>query len=332
MIKVLVDIEKNLSSRDALFKSACQDACKNKILNKENIDDVVNAFIKRENEFSTALDDDFAIPHAVSNKINEPCIVFFRNKKGIQWDENKKSIKQIIFLFIPEKDRQSSHMDIISSIATSLLDESVRSKLMKSKNVTELKKIFDVSGSKETENKSSSNSVKDSKGTVLCITACPVGVAHTYLAAEKLQDAITKQGYTCFVETHGSVGVKGEFTSKQLSQADLVIIASDIGIDTNRFAGKKVYKTKVKEAVDKPAELFTKALKDATVVSGSNGNSKTFEDNTKDAGIVKHLMTGVSYMIPFIIFGGLMIAISLGLQKAIYGYEPGQAAPANSFL
>lgn len=333
MIKVLIDIEKNLSSRDALFKSICQDAVKAKVINKADVDTVVQAFINRENEFSTALDEDFAIPHAVSDKILEPCICFVRNKKGVKWDDNKKAIKQIIFLLIPEKDRQSSHMDIISSIATSLLDESIRSKLMKSKSVTELKKLFQSAGSKTSED--SSQPVKadntNNKGTILCITACPVGVAHTYLAAEKLQNEITNQGYQCFVETHGSVGVKGEFSAKQINEASLVIIASDIGIDTKRFAGKKLYKTKVKEAVDNPSGLFQKALKDATIVSGSS-NQKTFEDKEKDNGVVKHLMTGVSYMIPFIIFGGLLIAISLGLQKAIYGDGAGHGAPVNSFL
>lgn len=331
MVEIIVELDKELKTQKQIFELVCKKASSLNIINKDKEAEVVQAFLKRESEFSTALSDGFAIPHAVSSEINKVSIFYVRNKNNIKWDDVNKDVKYMIFLLIPEKDRTSKHMDILSKIATSLLDEDFKKKLKTSKSTKNIQEEFIKLQENEEELSTSSIDKNSSGKLILGITACPVGIAHTYLAAEKLKEAAEAKGFKCKVETHGSVGVKNEFTSKEIQEAELIIIASDIGVDTSRFNGKKIYTTKVKKAVDNSQKVIDIALKEAKVQSQDNVSSKTTFEEKKEGKVVKHLMTGVSYMIPFIIFGGLMIALSLGLQKIIYD-SAGGSAPDGSFL
>lgn len=332
MVDVIVELDKEQKTQKQIFEFVCKKATSLNVINKGKEKNVVEAFQRRESEFSTALGDGFAIPHAVSSEIKKVSIFFVRNKTNIKWDDVNKDVKYMIFLLIPEKDRNSQHMDILSKIATSLLDDNFKKILKTSKSKKAIHDEFVKLQSDEEQVKSSSSSY--SGKLILGITACPVGIAHTYLAAEKLKEAAERKGFKCKVETHGSVGVKNEFSKKDIEEAEMIIIASDIGIDTSRFNGKKLYQTKVKKAVDDSDKVIELALKEASIQnksSNSTSNQTKFDDK-KEGKVIKHLMTGVSYMIPFIIFGGLLIALSLGLQKMIYPDAAGNASPGGSFL
>lgn len=166
------------------------------------------------------------------------------------------------------------------------------------------------------------------QGHLLAITACPSGVAHTYMAAESLERAAESLGYTMSVETHGSIGIEGKFTDDDLARADAVIIAADRNVDLDRFGGKRVVVSSVAEGIHHPEELIRKGLA-AQPLASSGANVSVAADSAKKIGIYGALMNGVSHMIPFVVVGGLLIAIAYGI-----GGDPtpgGLVIPEGSF-
>jgi PTS system fructose-specific IIC component len=164
---------------------------------------------------------------------------------------------------------------------------------------------------------------------IVAITSCPTGIAHTFMAAEGLQHGATKLGHTIKVETQGSVGAQNALTPDDVAAADIVLIAADTTIDKTRFAGKRIYETSTKAAINDGAAVVQEALAKAAVQSAKAGSDKGLADQALDAkaaqsasrtGVYKHLMTGVSYMIPFVVAGGLLIALGFALG-GIYVYD-----------
>ncbi|MCO6544741.1 MAG: PTS fructose transporter subunit IIBC [Gilliamella sp.] len=144
---------------------------------------------------------------------------------------------------------------------------------------------------------------------IVAVTACPTGVAHTFMAAEAIEEEAKKRGWWCKVETRGSVGVGNELTPEEVASADVVIAACDIDVDLSKFAGKKLYRTKTGPALKKTAQEFDKAFEEATVYQPSS-NTSTAKSSNEKKGIYQHLLTGVSYMLPMVVAGGLIIALS----------------------
>ena len=160
---------------------------------------------------------------------------------------------------------------------------------------------------------------------IVAVTACPTGVAHTFMAAEAIEEEAKKRGWWCKVETRGSVGVGNELTPEEVASADLVIVACDIDVDLSKFAGKKMYRTKTGPALKKTAEELDRAFEEATIYQPTNSASTAKSSNEKK-GVYQHLLTGVSYMLPMVVAGGLIIALSFafgsfemvdGVQKLV---------------
>ncbi|MBF7683434.1 PTS transporter subunit EIIC [Acinetobacter sp. B5B] len=152
----------------------------------------------------------------------------------------------------------------------------------------------------------------------VAITACPTGVAHTFMAAEALQQGAKKHGYEIQIETQGSVGAKNILTAESISQADIVILATDIEVNTDRFVGKRVYRCATGFALKQTDKAFENAVKEATVLdSGKQSTTKAQDEKKEQAGLYKHLLTGISYMLPMVVAGGLILAISL-----VFGIHP----------
>ncbi|MDK2819843.1 MAG: fructose-specific PTS transporter subunit EIIC, partial [Mycoplasmataceae bacterium] len=306
----------------------CKEAAKQKIISEGSEQEVLESFINRENESTTGFEDGFAIPHAVSKSIVKPMVLFVRLKKGIEWKSlDNNPTKYIIALFIPFNQRTSSHMNVLSSIAVGLMNEDFKNILKKSVDMEQILHTFkfQIDNKKEVIAPTNENNFE-----ILVITACPVGIAHTYLAAESIEKALIGLDIKGKVSTHGSVGIVNDFTDKEIKEAKLIIIASDIGIDISRFKEKRIYQTNIKLAISNPVKLVQNALEKAKIINSEpNSNENEPRSEMKKSYIVKHLLSGVSYMIPFIIFGGLLIALSLGLGKAIY--TDGNI-PDNTFL
>ncbi len=162
---------------------------------------------------------------------------------------------------------------------------------------------------------------------IVAITACPTGVAHTFMAAEALEEEAKKRGYWIKVETRGSVGAKNALTTEEIAQADIVIIAADIELDLSRFAGKKLYKTSTGAALKKTAQEIDHALTTQTVFKGNSATTQSHSGKAELPGVYKHLMTGVSHMLPLVVAGGLCIALSFVFGITAFK-EPGTLAAA----
>ncbi|KAJ3615959.1 hypothetical protein Zmor_012157 [Zophobas morio] len=200
-------------------------------------------------------------------------------------------------------------MELLSDVATKLMNEEFKKQMKSAKTPAEIIKAFSVK-------KEATKSVAKSKGglNILAITACVTGVAHTYLAEEKLLKAGAELGHHIRVETHGSKGVGTPFSAKEVSEADLVIFAVDTGVDKSRFSGKKTYEIKVAKAIHDPEGVIKDAQTKGTVMSG--GATGNLEVKSRES-VMKHILAGVSYMIPVIVLGGICLAFSLGIAKAI---------------
>ncbi|WP_413702128.1 PTS fructose-like transporter subunit IIB [Psychromonas sp. KJ10-10] len=168
------------------------------------------------------------------------------------------------------------------------------------------------------------NVASDSKK-IVAITACPTGVAHTFMVATALEEEGKRLGYSVKVETRGSVGAKNQLTAEDISEADLVIIATDIEVDLARFAGKKLYKTSTGLALKKTNQEITNAFEKATVYQ--NQGAKTENKTEEKSGVYKHLMTGVSHMLPVVVAGGLLIALSFVFGIEAFKEEGTMARP-----
>ena len=192
------------------------------------------------------------------------------------------------------------------------------------------KKILNEAQNKATVYQQSANSAavatsNNGQKRIVAVTACPTGVAHTFMAAEAIEEEAKKRGWWCKVETRGSVGVGNELTPEEVASADVVIVACDIDVNLSKFAGKKMYRTKTGPALKKTAQELDRAFEEATIYQPTSSASTTKSSNEKK-GIYKHLLTGVSYMLPMVVAGGLIIALSFafgsfemvdGVQKLV---------------
>ena len=190
------------------------------------------------------------------------------------------------------------------------------------------KKILNEAQNKATVYQQSANSVATSNNgqkRIVAVTACPTGVAHTFMAAEAIEEEAKKRGWWCKVETRGSVGVGNELTPEEVASADVVIVACDIDVDLSKFAGKKMYRTKTGPALKKTAQELDRAFNEATIYQPTSSASTAKSSNEKK-GVYQHLLTGVSYMLPMVVAGGLIIALSFafgsfemvdGVQKLV---------------
>lgn len=333
---IKLDLEAK-NKKDALTKIS-KFAVANKITSNQK--KLVDSLLEREHIASTGFENGFAIPHTRDESILKTAFLFISFKKPINWNSiDKKPTRYAFVILIPDKNVESDHIEILSRISMALMDKEFCGNIKKIKNTND---AFELINSKINcdDIKASASKLDEPiyNETFIAVTACPVGVAHTYLAAEKLNDAANKLKINIKVETHGSAGVKNEFTQEEISKADFVIIASDIGIDLSRFKNKKIYQTHIKDAIYNPIKLIETAKKESkTILQDSNFQKTTFDDKglndtrkIKKSYVMKHLLTGISYMIPFVILGGICIALSVGLGKLVYGdsYD----APPGDFL
>ncbi|MGL5205736.1 MAG: PTS fructose transporter subunit IIABC [Metamycoplasmataceae bacterium] len=321
-------IEIESDTRDNVLKFICDNAEQKNIIKKKASNKVFNSFLDRENESSTGFEDGFAIPHAVSDSIINPAIIFVRLTNGVDWNSlDSQPAQYIIALFIPKEQRSESHMNVLSTLAVALLNEDFKNIIKYSGDIDQIFQAFENQLHENEPAPKIVNSYGDNYS-ILAITACPVGIAHTYLAAEKIEQACKELNIPAKVSTHGSVGIKNDFTEEEIVNADIVLISADVGIDLERFQGKRIYQSSIKKAITDPIKLVNEALDNAKIIKNIESTTSKSTDEKKSY-VVKHLLSGVSYMIPFIIFGGLLIALSLGIGKAIY--TDGNI-PNNTFL
>lgn len=282
------------------------------------------AILDREALITTGIGDGIAIPHGKSSTVKEATLVAGVCKDGLDYESLDGSLAFLFFMIAAPEGENKIHLDVLARLSTILMDEEFRFRLIDSKHEDEFMRHIDIqerikfpdeyeakAESVETEVVQASTKPEGSY-TVLAVTACPTGIAHTYMAAEKLSTTAKDMNITMKVETNGSGGVKNKLTKEDIANADAIIIAADTNVEMARFDGKPLIQTQVADGIHKPKELIEKALSgQAPVYHAGEGSVETDESAIGVArGVYKHLMNGVSNMLPFVIGGGIMIALA----------------------
>jgi fructose PTS system EIIBC or EIIC component len=264
----------------------------------------------REAQSTTGVGDGIAIPHAKTAVVKRPVVAFGRSKEGIDYDALDGKPSRLFFMIAAPEGANNTHLEALARLSSMLMDASFRTQLESASNEEEVLRLIEEKegeGEEKTE-KTAASAAKRPK--VVAVTACPTGIAHTYMAADALKAKAAEMNVDIKVETNGSSGVKNELTKRGIEEAVAVIVAADKQVEMERFNGKHVIQVPVAQAIRKPKELIDQALRqDAPIYQGS-GAKETMGQGKPRTGFYKHLMNGVSNMLPFVVGGGILIAIS----------------------
>ncbi|PHA93805.1 PTS fructose transporter subunit IIABC [Bacillus toyonensis] len=269
------------------------------------------AILKRESQSTTGIGEGIAIPHAKTKAVKQPAICFGRSVSGINYESLDGQPAHLFFMIAASEGANNTHLETLSRLSTLLMDEGFRKQLLEAKDEEELLRLFDEKENEKEEEVEVAKPEGD-EPYVLAVTACPTGIAHTYMAADSLKAKAAELGIAIKVETNGSTGIKNGLTKEDIERATAIIVAADKQVEINRFAGKHVIQVPVADGIRKTEKLLNRAVKqDAPIFKGvkENGKSESIE-NEKGLGIYKHLMSGVSNMLPFVVGGGILIALA----------------------
>lgn len=296
------------------------------ITNKDEYKEIV---FKREEQGTTGIGEGIAIPHGKSSKVKKATLAAMVLPNGVEFEalDNKKV--NLMFLIAAPETKDNIHLEVLSRLSALLMDEKFRENLKRAKSPKEfLNYIDEAEMAKYKEEKNTDSVLSDTaqnelKNTavgiyeILAITACPTGIAHTYMAAEALEKAGEETNHKIKVETQGQSGVKNKLTGEEIQNAKAIIVAADTNVDLSRFNGKRLIKTKVADGIHKPKELIEKALSDNAPIYRSETNVDFSQEEKQGIGrsIYRHLMSGVTHMLPFVVGGGILIAISFLLDN-----------------
>ena len=282
------------------------------------------AIYAREEEFSTCVGNGIVVPHARTEVVTRPSLAIVRLAEPIQYNEDDEE-KSDFYFMIAAPMNGSLHVDILARLMTLLADEDFVETLRKAGSEEELLNLIDQA---EQANFGDESFTKEKIGAdgyrILAVTACPTGIAHTYMAAENLQKAAINLGLPIKVETNGSGGVKNLLTREEIAACDGIVIAADKNVEMDRFDGKPVVITRVADGIHKPEELIKKITEGSAPTyhakNADGGANETVAKQGIGSTIYKHLMNGVSHMLPFVVGGGILIALAFLLDD--YSIDP----------
>ncbi len=325
--------------------------------------------VKREEGGSTAIGEGIAIPHAKNKAVTKAGLAAMTVPEGVDYDSLDGQPTNLIFMIAAPEGGSDVHLEVLSRLSMLLIDEDFRKELLASKNVEEFLKVCDkyeaakfpeefAKDEQSADDKATDGQNTDAAGSegtgkqkadaagskapaykVLAVTACPTGIAHTYMAAEALEKEGKKLGIPVKAETNGSGGAKNILTDEEIASCDGIIVAADKNVETARFDGKPVLFVKVADGIHKPAELIQKIESGEVPVHHEKGAAKTYSkaDGSIGSRIYKHLMNGVSHMLPFVIGGGILTALAF-LIDTLCGYGAtggssfGSCTPLSAFF
>lgn len=295
--------------------------------------------LKREALGSTAVGDGIAIPHAKVDAVKEPGLSAMVVPEGVDYEAFDGSLSHLFFMIAAPEGEADVHLEALSRLSTLLMDPDFKSDLTNARSKEEFLQLIDDKESERYQKKEvkAEQTKKDSRGyQVLAVTACPTGIAHTFMAAENLEQQGKKLGIALKAETNGAEGVGNALTKEEIAEADGIIIAADKKVDMGRFDGKRVVMATVTEGIQKGEELIKRAVSTETPVyhhSGSASSSESGDQENVGRSIYKHLMNGVSHMLPFVIGGGILIALAFLFDD--YSIDPsnfGKNTPLAAYL
>ena len=306
--------------------------------NIRDVEKYKNGVFQREEEGTTGIGEGIAIPHAKTDAVGAPGLAAMIVRDGVDYDSLDGEPVRMIFLIAAPNTEDNIHLTVLSRLSMLLMDDDFRANLMKAESVDEFLHDIDMAEREKFEEEPEETSKEEKKGyQILAVTACPTGIAHTYMAAESLEKTAKEMGYTIKVETNGSGGDKNVLTAEEIAECDCIIVAADKDVRMARFDGKPVIVTKVANGIHKAKELIEEAESGNVPVyhSDSKTEESGFAGEKESLGrkIYKSLMNGVSHMLPFVIGGGILIALSFIFDSANAGTEIfGNGNPVSKFL
>lgn len=313
-----------IDKQDVLNKMVDLMVKNGKIHNRE---DYLKGVLAREEESTTGIGEGIAIPHCKSSSVDSPALAAMILPDGVEYDSLDGEKVNLIFLIAAPDTEDNVHLDVLSKLSVLLMDEDFTTKLKQAKSVKEFLNIIDVTETAKDidENKSKDSNTKSGESTfIVAVTGCPTGIAHTYMAAEAIEKKAKELGYKVKVETRGSGGAKNVLTEDEIALADGVIIAADTKVPMDRFNGKRLIEVPVSEGISKPESLINQVLDENTHMYIGGNSTKEDKMLNKSGGvghsIYKHLMNGVSHMLPFVVGGGILIALAFLLDD--YAVDP----------
>ena len=294
--------------------------------------------IKREEEGSTGMGDGIAIPHAHDAAVKKPAVQFARSVAGVDYDSMDGQPAHLFFMIAAPEGGDNTHLQALAALSQVLMNPDVVTALKAADTPDKVQDIFaEAVAKKEAENKAEEEAEKAAANSnsdrpyIVAVTACPNGIAHTYMAEENLKKKAKELGVDIKVETNGSEGIKHRLTADEISRAVGVVIAADKKVEMNRFDGKLLVNKPVKSGIQEPEKLIQQVLDGKAAIyhaTGDDSSSSTESDGTVWGNIYKQLMNGISHMLPFVIGGGILMAISFIVEQ----YMGGAKAPAFTFL
>ncbi|RXY99054.1 MULTISPECIES: PTS fructose transporter subunit IIABC [Fictibacillus] len=317
-------IKLNLVSKD---KSSVIDELVNKLHEAGKLNDKEayrEAILAREAQSTTGIGEGIAIPHAKTAAVKTPSIAFGRSVEGVDYDALDGMPSNLFFMIAASEGANNEHLETLSKLSSYLMDMTFREGLLKAETEDEVITLINekqVAEAAEEETEDQPVETSDDETYVVAVTACPTGIAHTYMAADALKAKANELGLKLKVETNGSSGVKNRLTSSDIEKATAVIVAADKQVEMDRFQGKTLIQVPVAQAIRNPQKLLNDAAEKKGTVYTAGSRPRAAEDGEKpkrQSAFYRHLMNGVSNMLPFVVGGGILIAISFmfGIHSA----------------
>ena len=322
-----IEIGSSYKDKDELLKNAVKLMCRSGIINNEK--EYLNSVLEREKESTTGVGNGIAIPHGRCKAVDKAGLAAIVLNKPVEYEALDNKPVELLFLIAAPEDKGNVHLEILSKLAMMLMDQEFTFKLKNSRTAEEFIRAIDEA--EENKNAQIKEEIKSDK-LILAVTACPTGIAHTYMAAEALEKAAAKKGLRIKVETRGSGGAKNVLKESEIEEAEGIIVAADTKVPMDRFNGHQVIECQVSKGISSPEDLIDDIL---------NHKGKTFKSNIKaekeETGdslghqLYKHLMNGVSHMLPFVVGGGILIALAFLIDGLSYDINALSAAERANF-
>lgn len=290
---------------------------KNVISDKETYKEGI---MQREAQTSTGLGDGVAMPHSKNKAVKEPAVLFAKSSKGVDYESLDGQPTHYLFMIAAPEGGNDLHLQVLASLSRKLVNPEVLEQLDQASTPEDVQAIFAESEEDTKEVAPSTDGDSADKKFVVAVTACPTGIAHTYMAEDALKRKADEMGVTIRVETNGSDGAKNQLTADEIRRADGVIIAADKKVELARFNGKHVLQRPVAEGINKAEELITKAMNQQAPVLRVDGEAVDNNASEEEGGsawntLYKDLMNGISHMLPFVVGGGIIMAISFMFER-----------------